>query len=99
MLHRGHARKTADMETTKRIKTLTGIVTGKSGDKSIRVTIGFKVKHPKYNKYIRHRTKLAVHDERNLCGVGDTVEITESRPHSKTKSWRVVQVTQKAIQA
>jgi small subunit ribosomal protein S17 len=88
-----------DMETKKQIKTLTGLVTSKSGDKSIRVTIDYKVKHPKYNKYIRRRTKLAVHDERNLCGVGDTVEITESRPYSKTKSWRVVQVTQKAIQA
>ena len=87
------------METTKKIKTLTGLVTSKSGDKSIRVTIDFKVKHPKYNKYIRRRTKLAVHDERNLCGVGDTVAITESRPYSKSKSWRVVQVTQKAIQA
>jgi small subunit ribosomal protein S17 len=88
-----------DMETAKKTKTLTGLVTSKSGDKSIRVTVGFKVKHPKYNKYIRRRTRLAVHDERNLCGVGDTVEITESRPFSKTKSWRVVQVTQKAIQA
>jgi small subunit ribosomal protein S17 len=87
------------MDTTKKIKTLTGLVTSKSGNKSIRVTIDYKVKHPKYNKYIRRRTKLAVHDERNLCGVGDTVEITESRPYSKTKSWRVVQVTQKAIQA
>jgi len=87
------------METTKKIKTLTGLVTGKGGDKSIRVTIDFKVRHPKYNKYIRRRTKLAVHDERNQCGVGDTVEIAESRPYSKTKSWRVVQVTQKAIQA
>ena len=87
------------METTKKIKTLTGLVTSKSGDKSIRVTIGCKVKHPKYNKYIRRRTRLAVHDERNLCGIGDTVEITESRPYSKTKSWRVVQVTQKAMQA
>ena len=87
------------METTKRIKTLTGVVTSKSGDKSLRVTIAYKVKHPKYNKYIRRQTRLAVHDERNLCGVGDTVEITESRPYSKTKSWRVVQVTQKAIQA
>jgi len=87
------------METTKKKKTLTGLVTSKSGDKSIRVTIGYKVKHPKYNKYIRRRTRLAVHDERNLCGVGDTVEITASRPYSKTKSWRVVQVTQKAIQA
>ena len=63
------------------------------------MTIDYKVKHPKYGKYIRRRTKLAVHDERNQCGVGDTVEITESRPYSKTKSWRVVQVTQKAIQA
>ena len=88
----------ADMETTKKTKTLTGLVSSKSGDKSIRVTIDYKVKHPKYNKYIRRRTRLAVHDERNLCGVGDTVEITESRPYSKTKSWRVVQVTQKAIQ-
>lgn len=89
------------METTKtkKIKTVTGLVTSKSGDKSIRVTIAFKVKHPKYNKYIRRRTKLAVHDEGNLCGVGDTVQITESRPYSKSKSWRVVQVTQKAIQA
>jgi small subunit ribosomal protein S17 len=87
------------METTKRIKTVTGIVTSKSGDKSLRVTIDYKVKHPKYNKYIRRRTKLAVHDERNLCGVGDVVEITESRPYSKTKSWRVVQVTQQATQA
>ena len=86
------------METTKKIKTLTGVVASKSGDKSIRVTIEYRVKHPKYNKYIRRRTKLAVHDERNVCGVGDVVEITESRPYSKTKSWRVVQVTQKAVQ-
>lgn len=88
-----------DMETAKKTKTLTGLVTSKSGDKSIRVTVDYKVKHAKYNKYIRRRTRLAVHDERNLCGVGDTVEITESRPYSKTKSWRVIQVTQKAIQA
>ena len=53
------------METTKKIKTLTGIVSSKSGIKSIRVTIDYKVKHPKYGKYIRRRTKLAVHDELN----------------------------------
>ena len=87
------------MEMTKKIKTLTGLVTSRSGAKSIRVTIDYKVKHPKYNKFIRRRTRLAVHDERNQCGVGDTVEIAESRPYSKTKSWRVVQVTQKAVQA
>jgi small subunit ribosomal protein S17 len=87
------------MEMTKKIKTLTGLVTSRSGAKSIRVTIDYKVKHPKYNKFIRRRTRLAVHDERNQCGVGDTVEIAESRPYSKTKSWRVVEVTQKAVQA
>jgi small subunit ribosomal protein S17 len=86
------------METQK-IKTLTGVVTSNSGKKSIRVTIDYKVKHPKYGKYIRRRTKLAVHDERNECGAGDVVEITESRPYSKTKSWRVVRVLQKAVQA
>jgi len=86
------------METTKKIKTLTGVVASKSGDKSIRVMIEHRLKHPKYNKYIRRRTKLAVHDEKNLCGVGDVVEIAESRPYSKKKSWRVVQVTQKAVQ-
>jgi small subunit ribosomal protein S17 len=82
-----------------RIKTLTGVVTSNSGKKSIRVTIAYKVKHPKYGKYIRRRTKLAVHDERNECGAGDVVEITECRPYSKTKSWRVVRVLQKAVQA
>jgi small subunit ribosomal protein S17 len=87
------------METTKKVKTLTGTVSTKSGIKSIRVTIDYKVKHPKYGKYIRRRTKLAVHDELNQCGVGDVVEITESRPYSKTKSWRVVRVMQKAAQA
>ncbi len=87
------------METTKKVKTLTGTVSSNSGIKSIRVTIDYKVKHPKYGKYIRRRTKLAVHDEANECRVGDVVEITESRPYSKTKSWRVVRVLQKAVQA
>ncbi|HSW01910.1 MAG TPA: 30S ribosomal protein S17 [Sedimentisphaerales bacterium] len=87
------------METIKKIKTLTGTVSSKSGIKSLRVTIDYRVKHPKYGKYIRRRTKLAVHDERNQCGVGDVVEITESRPYSKTKSWRVLRVLQKGAQA
>jgi small subunit ribosomal protein S17 len=87
------------METTKKVKTLTGLVSSKSGLKSIRVTIDYKVKHPKYGKYIRRRTKLAVHDELNASGVGDVVEITECRPYSKMKSWRVIRVIQKAEQA
>ena len=78
---------------------LTGIVTSNSGNKSLRVTIDYKVKHPKYGKYIRRRMKLAVHDERNEGGVGDVVEIAECRPYSKMKSWRLIRVVQKAIQA
>ncbi len=85
------------METQKELRTLTGIVTSNSGDKSIRVTIDYKVKHPKYGKYIRRQMKLGVHDEQNACGVGDLVEITQCRPMSKTKSWRVVRMVQKAI--
>jgi small subunit ribosomal protein S17 len=86
------------METGK-AKTLTGVVSSNSGNKSIRVTIDYKVKHPKYGKYVRRRTKLGVHDEQNQCGVGDLVEITECRPYSKDKSWRLVRVVQKAVQA
>jgi small subunit ribosomal protein S17 len=87
------------METRKKMKTLSGIVTSNSGLKSIRVTIEYTVRHPKYGKYIRRRTKLAVHDERNESKVGDLVEITECRPMSKMKSWRLVRVIQKAVQA
>ena len=78
-------------------KTLAGVVIGKSGQKTIKVAVDYMVKHPKYGKYLRRRTRVAVHDELNQAGVDDKVEITESRPYSKTKSWRLVQVLQKAI--
>jgi len=81
-----------------KLKTLTAVVMSKSGNKSITVAIDFKVKHPKYGKYIKRRTKLAVHDEHNQSGVGDLIEIVESRPYSKTKSWRFVRVLEKASQ-
>jgi small subunit ribosomal protein S17 len=81
-----------------KLKTLTAMVTGKSGDKSVKVAIDFKVRHPKYGKYIKRRTKLAVHDEHNQSGIGDLVEIAQSRPLSKTKSWRLVRVVEKASQ-
>jgi small subunit ribosomal protein S17 len=80
----------------KKEKTLAGVVIGKSGQKTIKVAVDYMVKHPKYGKYLRRRTRLAVHDELNQAGVDDKVEITESRPYSKTKSWRLVQVLQKA---
>ncbi|MFH1881405.1 MAG: 30S ribosomal protein S17 [Planctomycetota bacterium] len=82
----------------RKLKTLTGVVVSNSGDKSVKVTIDFKVKHPKYGKYIKRRTKIGVHDEHNQSGVGDLVEITECRPHSKTKSWRLVRIVQRAVE-
>jgi len=80
----------------KKLKTLTAVVVSKGGNKSVTVSIDFKVRHPKYGKYIKRRTKLAVHDEHNQSGIGDLVEIAESRPYSKTKSWRLVKVLEKA---
>jgi len=81
-----------------KLKTLTAVVISNSGDKSVKVAIDFKVRHPKYGKYVKRRTKLTVHDERNQAGAGDVVEIAECRPHSKTKSWRLVKVVEKAGQ-
>ncbi len=85
------------METGKKLKKKRGVVVSKSGDKSIKVQIDYLVKHPVYSKYIKRRTKLGVHDEGNEAGVGDTVEVTECRPISKSKSHRLVKVVQKAI--
>ncbi len=80
----------------KKLKTVTGVVVSNSGDKSIKVAIDFKVKHPEYGKYVKRRTKFGVHDEHNQAGLGDVVEVAECRPYSKTKSWRVVRVVEKA---
>jgi len=79
-------------------KTITSVVTSDSGDKSVKVVIDFKVRHPKYGKYIKRRTKLSVHDEHNQANVGDLVEICQCRPYSKTKSYRLVRVLKKATQ-
>ena len=82
----------------RKIKTLTGVVVSNSGDKSVKIVLDYKVKHPKYGKYIKRRTKIGVHDEHNQSGVGDVIEIAECRPLSKTKSWRLVKVVKKAGQ-
>jgi len=79
-------------------KTLTGVVVSNSGDKSIKVAMDFKVKHPKYGKYIKRRTKLGVHDQHNEAAIGDIVEVAECRPYSKTKSWRLVRIVEKVAQ-
>jgi len=78
------------------LKTVTGVVISNSGDKSIKVAIDFKVKHPKYGKYVKRQTKFGVHDEHNKAGMGDMVEVAQCRPYSKTKSWRLVRVVKKA---
>ena len=81
----------------RKLKTLTGVVVSNSGDKSVKVAIDYKVKHPRYGKYVKRRTKIGVHDEQNQSGVGDLVEIAQCRPHSKSKSWRLLKSVQKAV--
>lgn len=83
------------MTTT--IRTQQGRVISDKMDKSIVVAIERKVKHPLYGKFIKRTTKLHVHDENNECGIGDTVEIKECRPLSKTKSWMLVRIVEKAV--
>ena len=81
----------------KQRRTVRGVVISRSGDKSIRIELKYRVKHPVYGKFIRKSTKLGVHDEKNQAGVGDLVEVTECRPMSKTKTWRLVNVVEKAV--
>ena len=83
-------------EQRKQRRTVRGIVVSRSGDKSIRIEMKYRVKHPIYGKFIRKSIKLGVHDEKNLAGVGDLVEVIECRPMSKTKSWRLLEIVQKA---
>jgi len=89
-------------EPKPRPKTLSGQKTGKvtkiSGDKTIRVDLDNMVKHPLYHKYIRRRTRLAVHDPGNDAALGDVVEVIPCRPISKSKSWRLVRVVRRAVQ-
>ena len=77
-------------------RTQQGRVVSDKMDKSIVVAIERFVKHPIYGKYVKRTTKVHAHDESNECGLGDTVEIRECRPLSKTKSWTLVKVVEKA---
>lgn len=73
-----------------------GVVTSNKMEKSIVVSVERKVKHPKYGKFVKKTTKFVAHDEKNECGIGDTVKIMETRPLSKSKCWRLVEVIEKA---
>ena len=77
-------------------KTRVGIVVSNKMDKTIVVAVQDNVKHPVYGKIIKHTTKFHAHDEKNECNIGDKVEIMETRPLSKTKRWRLVQIIEKA---
>ena len=77
-------------------KEKTGKVTSNKMQKSITIAIDRKVKHPIYGKFMNKTTKLMAHDEKNEAGIGDTVRIMETRPLSKNKRWRLVEVIEKA---
>jgi small subunit ribosomal protein S17 len=76
-------------------KTKQGVVSSNKMDKTITVNVERKVKHPLYGKFVKKTTKFHAHDEKNECSIGDTVKIMESRPLSKTKRWRLVEVVEK----
>ena len=76
-------------------KTKAGVVTSNKGDKTITVLVERKVKHPLYGKFVKKSTKFHAHDEKNECSIGDTVRIMETRPISKTKRWRLVEIIEK----
>ena len=77
-------------------KTRVGVVSSDKMDKTVVVTVRDRVQHPLYKKIVNRTVKYKAHDENNECGVGDKVEIMETRPLSKTKRWRVVTVIEKA---
>lgn len=77
-------------------KTRVGVVKSNKMDKTITVTLDRKVKHPKYGKFMHKTSKFMAHDEKNECKEGDTVLIMETRPLSKNKSWRLVQIIERA---
>jgi small subunit ribosomal protein S17 len=84
------------METRALRKTRIGVVVKNKMDKSITVAIERKVAHPIYKKYFKKTTRLMAHDENNECSVGDVVKIMETRPLSKNKNWRLVEIVEKA---
>ena len=87
------------MSDTPIVRTLEGIVVSDKMQKSIVVHVERRVQHPKYCKFVRHTTKIHAHDETNTARVGDVVVIKETRPISKTKSWSLVEVKERSLQA
>lgn len=84
------------MSDRNRRKTINGTVTSVSGTKSVKVTYDFKIRHPLYLKEVKKKTVVHAHDEKSECGVGDKVVIMETRPLSKMKRFRIVEIVKKA---
>ena len=85
------------MEERNLRKEMIGTVTSNKMDKTVVVSVATNVKHPKYGKIVKRTYKLKAHDEENVCQMGDKVKVMETRPLSKDKRWRVVEVLEKAI--
>lgn len=84
------------MEHTRNLrKERIGVVVSNKMDKSITIAVESKVKHPMYGKFIKKTSKFMAHDEKNDCNIGDTVRIMETRPLSKNKNWRLVEVIER----
>lgn len=77
-------------------KERTGVVVSNKMDKTVAVMVERKVKHPMYGKFVKKSKKYLAHDEKNDCGIGDTVRIMETRPLSKNKCWRLVEIIERA---
>ena len=84
------------MESRNLRKERIGVVVSNKMDKSITIAVHRKVKHPIYGKFIKKTNKFTAHDESNDCGIGDTVKVMETRPLSKSKRWRLVEIIERA---
>ena len=77
-------------------KTRVGVVVSDKMDKTITIAVKYRVRHPLYGKIMNRTTKITAHDEMNECGIGDTVRVMETRPLSRDKRWRLVEIIEKA---
>ena len=85
------------METTRNTRReRVGVVVSSKMDKSITISVKQKIKHPIYGKFVNKTARFMAHDEENTCNVGDTVKISETRPLSKNKKWRLVEIIERA---
>jgi small subunit ribosomal protein S17 len=88
--------KTEKTVSEEKQRTVTGKVVSDKMDKTVSISVERKVKHPLYGKYLRRSTKIMVHDEDNACNEGDVITIAECQPFSKNKSWRLVEIVERA---